>query len=197
MAAIQHSIEVSVPVHMLYRQLTQFQDYPQFMDNVESVRQIDETHLHWTTKMANRPVEWHAEITKQENDRSIAWRTADDLSNGGKIEVEALSADASKATFIFDVAPGQFPGILAGDTEQEMAHHLRQSLEKLKDFVEAGGAEKASRRAQQATRRVPATSLSGSPTEFLEDEPNESGPDAFRGADTTEGAHMPGQKHER
>jgi uncharacterized membrane protein len=176
MARIQHSIEVNVPVRTLYQQLTRFEDYPQFMDNVEKVQQIDETHLHWTTKMANRPVEWDAEITKQEADRCIAWHGADGPSNAGKVEVEALSSDASKATFIFDVAPGQFPGVMAGDTEQEMARHLSDSLEKLKDFVEAGDPERAARRAEQATTRIPATSISGSPTELLEDEPNESGP---------------------
>ncbi|WP_199718801.1 hypothetical protein, partial [Halorubrum sp. Atlit-28R] len=104
---------------------------------------------------------------------------------------------ASKATFIFDVAPGQFPGVLAGDTEQEMAHHLSQSLEKLKEFVEAGSAEKASRRAQQAVTRVPATSLSGSPTELLEDEPNESGPGTFGDSDTAPGARLSDEKHDR
>jgi uncharacterized membrane protein len=178
MATIQHSIEVNVPVHALYHQLTRFQDYPQFMDNVESVRQIDETHLHWTTKMANRPVEWEAEITRQEVDRCIAWHNTDGPSNAGKVEVQALSPDTSKATLTFDAVPGQFPGVMAGDTEQEMAQHLSQSLEKLKDFVEASSAEKAARRAQRAATRVPATSISGSPTELLEDEPNEEGPDS-------------------
>lgn len=181
MAAIQHSIDVNVPVHTLYDQLTRFEDYPQFMDNVESVRQIDATHLHWTTKMANRPVEWDAEITRQEADRCLAWRNADEASNAGKVEVQALGPDTSKVTFILDVVPGQFPGVMAGDTEQEMAQHLSQSLEKLKNFVEAGGAEKAARRADQATTRIPATSLSGSPTELLEDEPNESGPGVSAG----------------
>lgn len=176
MATIQRSIEVNVPVEALYQQLTRFQDYPQFMDNVENAQQTDDTHLHWTTKMGNSPVEWDAEITEQETGRCIAWSNASGFGSAGKIEVQALNTQTSKATFTIDAAPGGFPGLMAGDTEQEMSRHLSESLEKLKDFMEASDPEKAARRAEQASVLVPATSLAGSPTEVLEDEPDEEGP---------------------
>ena len=42
---IEDSIEVDVPVRTAYDQWTQFEDFPKFMKDVESVRQVDDTHL--------------------------------------------------------------------------------------------------------------------------------------------------------
>src|SRR5688572_21697794 len=44
---VEESIEVDVPVRTAYNQWTQFESFPQFMASVESVNQIDDTHLHW------------------------------------------------------------------------------------------------------------------------------------------------------
>jgi uncharacterized membrane protein len=167
-ATIQQSIEVNVPVHALYEQLSRFEDYPQFLDNVERVQQIDDTRLHWTTKMANRPVEWDATITKQEADRCIAWEDVSGMSSDCRIEVQALSEESSKATITLEAEPGQFPGLVTGERAEEMKQQLGEAMEKLKDFVEGD------RSRHQTTIRASAASFSGSPTEVLEDEPNES-----------------------
>lgn len=168
MATIQQSVEVNVPVHTLYEQLSRFEDYPQFMDNVERVRRVNETRLHWTTRMANRPVEWDTSITKQEADRCIAWEDASGMSSACRIEVEALDKDSSKAVFTLEAEPGQFPGLVAGDRTDEMKQQLGEAMENLKDFIEG-------RRPRHDTAiRVSASSFDGSPTGVLEDEPNES-----------------------
>lgn len=179
MARIQHSIKIAVPASILYQQLNRFEDYPRFLDNVEGVQKIDETHLRWTTKMSNRPVEWDAEITRQEEDHCIAWRSLDGSTNNCMIEVQSVGADSSRAVFSLDSEPGQFPGLFAGDRAEQIEHHLNEALEKLKDFVETQGKD------TQGNRRtnipISTASSSGSPTEMLEDEPrNEAGPGGYR-----------------
>src|SRR5437660_9776619 len=47
MAAIEQSIEVEVPLSTAYNQCTQVEAFPQFMDSVREVRQIDDTHVHF------------------------------------------------------------------------------------------------------------------------------------------------------
>ena len=47
MAHVSESIEVNVPVSTAYNQWTQFEEFPQFMEGVESVTQLDDTHLRW------------------------------------------------------------------------------------------------------------------------------------------------------
>lgn len=139
MATIQQSIEIRVPVQTAYNQLTQFEEYPRFMEQVETVRQTDDAHMHWTSIMANRPVEWDAEITEQQPDRCIAWRNISGPTNSGKVEVQPAGPDTSRVTFTLESKPEQVPGSLSGDSEQEMAQRLRQDLARLKDFIEARG----------------------------------------------------------
>jgi hypothetical protein len=143
---IQQSIDIKVPVHTAYNQLTQFEEYPRFMEEVQAVQQLDDTHLHWTTMMSNRPVEWDAEIIEQEPDRCIAWRNTSGPTNGGRVEVQSAGADASGAeasrvTFTLEAVLEQVPGSSAGNSEEELAQRLKLDLARLKDFIEARGAE--------------------------------------------------------
>ncbi len=68
MATLQESIEVEVPVSTAYNQWTQFESFPQFMKGVESVEQIDETSLHFRTKVAGIKREYDAQILEQTPD---------------------------------------------------------------------------------------------------------------------------------
>jgi uncharacterized membrane protein len=46
MATIEASLDVSVPVRTAYDQWTPFEEFPPFMDTVESITQTDDSHLH-------------------------------------------------------------------------------------------------------------------------------------------------------
>jgi carbon monoxide dehydrogenase subunit G len=141
MAMIQQSIEINAPVRAVYNQLTQFEDYPQFMESVETVKQVDDTHLHWSSTTSNRPVEWDAEIVEQKPDRCIAWNNTGGPTNGGRIEVQPAGEDASRVTFTLQAEAGQMSGAQAGSDEKQMAQQLKQDLARLKEFIESRGAE--------------------------------------------------------
>ena len=47
MAQVIESVDVEVPVSTAYNQWTQFEDFPKFLDFVESITQSDDTHTHW------------------------------------------------------------------------------------------------------------------------------------------------------
>jgi hypothetical protein len=51
MPRIQDSIEVQVPVQQAYNQWTQFEDFPKFMEGIQSVQQLDDTHVHWVAEI--------------------------------------------------------------------------------------------------------------------------------------------------
>jgi uncharacterized membrane protein len=42
MARISQSVDINVPAQAAYNQLTQFEDYPRFMEEVESAEQVDD-----------------------------------------------------------------------------------------------------------------------------------------------------------
>ena len=54
MSRISESIDVDVPVKIAYDQWTQFESFPEFMDGVDKVVQVDETTLDWTATIAGR-----------------------------------------------------------------------------------------------------------------------------------------------
>ena len=52
MSTTEKSIEIDLPVSTVYNQWTQFEDFPQFMEGVESVTQLDDKRLHWVAEIA-------------------------------------------------------------------------------------------------------------------------------------------------
>ena len=83
MSKIERSVDVDVPVREAYDQWTQFEEFPRFMDGVERVQQLDDTHLHWVAQIAGQRKEWDAEITQQEPDQRVAWTATDGDWNAG------------------------------------------------------------------------------------------------------------------
>ena len=59
---IKESIDVDVPVSTAYNQWTQFEEFPKLMEGVESVEQIDDTHLRWVAEVGGERRERKAEI---------------------------------------------------------------------------------------------------------------------------------------
>ena len=60
METLEESIEVEAPVTATYNQWTQFEDFPRFMEGVQSVTQLDDKRVHWVAKVAGKRKEWDA-----------------------------------------------------------------------------------------------------------------------------------------
>ena len=65
MPSIKKDIVVDVPVKAAYDQWTQFESFPQFMDGVKEVVQLDEKTLRWRASIGGKEQEWESEITEQ------------------------------------------------------------------------------------------------------------------------------------
>lgn len=141
MARIQRSIEINVPVHAAYSKLTQFEEYPRFMQDVEAVHQLDDTHLHWSAKMSNRNMEWDSEITERLPDRCIAWRNLSGPHNAGKVELQPIGQEKASVTLTVDCDPGQMLASQDGNAETAMTQRLWEDLARFKKLVETRDAE--------------------------------------------------------
>ena len=73
MSQIQQSVDVDVPVSVAYNQWTQFESFPQFMDGVESITQVDDTRTPLGDQHRGVEREFDAEITEQHPDERVAW----------------------------------------------------------------------------------------------------------------------------
>jgi len=140
MSTIEHSIEVEVPVRTAYNQWTQFEEFPQFMEGVESVRQSDDRHLHWVADIGGVRREWDAEITEQHPDERVAWRATSGTSNAGVVTFHRLDADRTKIMLQLEVDPDGFVE-QAGDRLGFVSRRAESDLERFKEFIEARGRE--------------------------------------------------------
>jgi uncharacterized membrane protein len=136
MARIQQSIGVEAPVHQVYQQLTQFEDYPRFMQEVDIVQQRDPTHLHWIANMSYQTLEWDMEITEQYPDRCIAWRAADGPVTAARVELEAAGVDRTQLTMTMECDPLQLVPAQDGNADTAVARQLEQDLARFKALVE-------------------------------------------------------------
>jgi uncharacterized membrane protein len=147
METLEESIEVEAPVTATYNQWTQFEDFPRFMEGVESVTQLDDKRVHWVAEVAGKRKEWDAEITRQVPDREIDWVGLGDPDNRGRIVFEALDGDTSKVTMMLDYDP---EGIVeeVGDALGLVKRRVRGDMERFKEFIEARGRETGGWRGQ-------------------------------------------------
>jgi uncharacterized membrane protein len=140
MSTIEESIEVDVPVRTAYNQWTQFEEFPRFMEGVESVRQLDDTHLEWTAEIAGVRRQWNAEVTEQQPDQRVAWRATSGTENAGVVTFHRLAEDRTKVMLQLDVEP---EGLVeqAGDKLGFVKRRATGDLERFKAFIEHRGTE--------------------------------------------------------
>ena len=138
MAKIEQSIDVDVPVREAYDQWTQFESFPAFMQDVESVRQIDDSHLHWVASVGGRTQSWDAEITEQVPDRRIAWRSTGGDRNAGAVGFQRVGEERTTVTLTLDVEP---EGVVesVGTAVGLTGAMVRGDLERFKSFIEGRG----------------------------------------------------------
>jgi uncharacterized membrane protein len=137
MARIQQSVDISVPAHVAYNQLTQFEDYPRFMQEVESAQQVDDTHVRWTTRIGQQKRDWNSEIIEQQPDQCIAWRNLEGPVNTGRVDVEALGENGARVTFTLEADAAHS----ATEGDHAMAKQVQEDLQRLKQMMEAQGHE--------------------------------------------------------
>ncbi|HEX5067217.1 MAG TPA: SRPBCC family protein, partial [Myxococcota bacterium] len=54
MERIEKTFDIDCPVHTVYNQWTQFEEFPRFMESVKETRQLDDTHVHWKVSIAGK-----------------------------------------------------------------------------------------------------------------------------------------------
>jgi uncharacterized membrane protein len=140
MSVIEKSIEINVPVSTAYNQWTQFEEFPNFMEGVKHVKQLDDKRLHWKAEIGGKEKEWDAEITEQIPDTRIAWRSRQGAKNAGVVTFHRLSDSKSKVMLQMEYDPEGFVENV-GDTSGAVSHRVLGDLERFKRYIENRGQE--------------------------------------------------------
>ena len=137
---ITEEIEVEAPLSTVYNQWTQFEKFPQFMDGIEEIKQLDDTRLHWVAKVAGKRAEWDAKILFQEPDRRIGWQSADGKETTGTVNFEQAGPTRTRIRLAMTYVP---EGVLeqAGSAVGLDTRRVRGDLQRFKELIERQGSE--------------------------------------------------------
>jgi uncharacterized membrane protein len=137
MPKIEDSIEVQVPVQQAYNQWTQFEDFPKFMEGIQSVQQLDDTHVQWVAEIRGESRQWTTEITEQEPDEKVAWKTIDgEVKNDGVVTFEQVGEGQTRVNVAMDVEGESRMENVAGDLLGVVKGQVRGDLERFKQLIE-------------------------------------------------------------
>ncbi|GHF05532.1 cyclase [Amycolatopsis deserti] len=140
MSTITESVDVNVDVRTAYNQWTQFESFPQFMEGVEEIRQLDDTHTHWVTKIGGAKREFDATITEQHPDERVAWRSDSGPSHAGVITFHRLDDHKTRVTAQMDIDPEGFVEQTA-DKLGILDRRVHGDMERFKAFIEKRGGQ--------------------------------------------------------
>ena len=138
MARIEESIDVEVPVRAAYNQWTQFEEFPQFMEAVESITQVDDTNLHWVAEFGGQREEWDAEITEQHPDHRIAWTSKGGKGNAGVVTFHRIDDVKTRVMVQMDWEPEGVTEKI-GATLGMDSRRVQGDLERFKELIERKG----------------------------------------------------------
>lgn len=141
---IKKSIVIDSSPEALYQFWRDFQNLSRFTEHVESVTIYDRHHSHWIVKgPAGHRVEWNAEITQEEPNRRIAWRTTSQADIRHTGSVEFTPSPGGRGTIVqvvmeYDVPAGVLGASIAKLFGSEPGQQIQSDLRRLKQIIEVG-----------------------------------------------------------
>jgi uncharacterized membrane protein len=131
---------VNVPVRVAYNQWTQMESFPQFMEGVKEVHQIDDKHMHWVAEVGGKRQEWEAGVTEQLPDDRIAWTSTGGDHNAGVVTFHSLDDNTTRVSLQLDYEP-QGPVEKVGSALGFMDRRVQGDLDRFKKYIESLGHE--------------------------------------------------------
>lgn len=132
---IQQSVDVAVPVEVAYNRWTMFEDWPDFMHRFESVEQVDDTTLSFSTKVWGIHRRFQAEIVEQRPDQRIEWNVTEGVSHTGVVTFHKLADRLTRIEVSLDIEPqGMLEKMARGMRFTKRA--VRADLHRFKALIE-------------------------------------------------------------
>jgi uncharacterized membrane protein len=140
METIEKSMDINVPIRTAYNQWTQFEEFPRFMEGIETIKQLDDTTLQWVANVGGERKEWKARITEQVPDQHIAWRSEGGEFTSGAVSFQPLGPDKTRVTVRMSYEPKGVTEKL-GDMLGIVSRRVEGDLGRFKSFIESRGRE--------------------------------------------------------
>ena len=141
---VDRSITIARPRQEVYEFWRNLPNLPRFMENVESIAELDRKTSHWVVKgPAGRKVQWDAAIHNEIPGELIAWRSLPgaDVDNAGSVwfkEAPAGRGTEVKIELQYNPPAGVLGAAASSLWGKEPGQQIQQDLHRLKAILEAG-----------------------------------------------------------
>jgi uncharacterized membrane protein len=143
---IAQSLLINKSPEELYAYWHNFENLPNIMRHLKSVRVLDDGRSHWVAKapmIAGGEVEWDAEVTADEPNSRIAWRAlpGGDIEHRGSIKFARAPGDRGtnvKVTLEYYPPAGQLGRWMAKLFGEEPEQQIHDDLRNFKRIMEIG-----------------------------------------------------------
>ena len=119
-----------------------FENFPNFMQNIEEVRMTGEDTSHWRVKgPLGQSVELVAKTTERDPNRGIGWNTMDgEVMICGEVLLEEVQPDRTRVEVSMNYAdpPGGKAGEVAANVISNPEREMREDLQNFAGLVERG-----------------------------------------------------------
>lgn len=143
MSKVKKSVTVEAPVDIVYGAWRNFNNFPHFMGNIEEVCVADDGRSHWKAKgPLGIAAEWDAEITLDEPNRAIGWRSIEGAKSGietaGRVNFDGRGAQTEIDVTIQYEAPGGVVGDAITKIFANPERQIEEDLQRFKETIEKG-----------------------------------------------------------
>ena len=141
---IEKSITINSSPRELYTFWRQLENLPLFMEDLESVTELEGNKSHWVAiGPAGKRVEWDAEIYNEKEGELIAWRSLSgaDITNAGSVHFEPAPDGRGtylKVTLNYNPPGGKAAALFAKLFGKEPGQLVEHNLRRLKQLMETG-----------------------------------------------------------
>lgn len=141
---VKNSLIINRAPEELYQYWRNFENLPNVMRHLESVKVKGEGRSHWVAKApAGTSVEWDAEITEDRPNELIAWRSLEgsDVDNSGSVRFEPAPGNRGtivKVEINYTPPGGSLGSLVAKLFGEEPGQQAQESLRTFKQLMETG-----------------------------------------------------------
>jgi uncharacterized membrane protein len=139
---VHESIEVQAPVEDVFRYWSNFENFSNFMQNVEEVRMTGQDTSHWRVKgPLGKSVEFDARTTEMDPSRGIGWNTTEgDVMTSGEARFEEVAPGRTRVDVTMNYAdpPGGRVGEAVANILSNPEKNLQEDLQNFARIVERG-----------------------------------------------------------
>jgi len=140
---VKKSVTINKSPAELYSFWRNFENLPQFMTHLESVKITGDKTSHWVaTAPLGTTVEWDAEITSEQENERIGWKSSElsEIPNSGVVEFLPTTNRGTevKVTLTYEPPAGYLGSLVAKLFGEEPNQQVADDLRRFKQLMESG-----------------------------------------------------------